>query len=103
MRTLSLSFQPTSAAHKFQHQPMGRRSSVILVFGLCCALLIASSAVTAYGINNPQGKIKHVIIVVQENRTPDNLFFCQQRAGGERWQRSSTRQPALRAVHDPSP
>ncbi|HEY6769702.1 MAG TPA: hypothetical protein VI386_33590 [Candidatus Sulfotelmatobacter sp.] len=42
------------------------------------ALLIfaAISAITAYGQDptNPQGKITNVIVIIQENRTVDNLF-----------------------------
>jgi phospholipase C len=32
------------------------------------------AATAAAQTNNPQGIIKHVIVIVQENRTPDNLF-----------------------------
>ncbi len=37
-------------------------------------LLSAISAVVAVGQGNPQGTIQHVIVIIQENRTPDFLF-----------------------------
>jgi phospholipase C len=37
-------------------------------------LLLALGATLAYA-TGPQGTIQHVIIVIQENRTPTNLFF----------------------------
>jgi phospholipase C len=37
-------------------------------------LLITLAATMASATDYPQGLIKHVIVVIQENRTPDNLF-----------------------------
>jgi len=38
-------------------------------------LLAALGAMVAYApANNTNGKIQHIIVIVQENRTPDNLF-----------------------------
>jgi hypothetical protein len=40
---------------------------------LALVLLLLSGGMLAYA-TGPQGTIKHVIIVIQENRTPTNLF-----------------------------
>jgi len=37
-------------------------------------LLTALTTTFAYSQTIPAGTFKHIIIVVQENRTPDNLF-----------------------------
>src|SRR6516225_4138833 len=63
-----------------------RRTAVVLSSGLlfatACFLLGfsggcggSSGSSQGTGTNNlPSGKIQHVIVIVQENRTPDNLF-----------------------------
>ncbi|HEY6764499.1 MAG TPA: hypothetical protein VI386_06985 [Candidatus Sulfotelmatobacter sp.] len=49
--------------------------------------LVALSAVSAIAAHaqepNLSGKIKHVIVVIQENRTPDFLFGSQQAVPGQ--------------------
>jgi phospholipase C len=45
-----------------------------LAIRLLLLSVVASTAAYAQNPASPQGKIQHVIIVVQENRTPDNLF-----------------------------
>lgn len=45
-------------------------------------LLVSFGAIVVHAqTNNPQGLIKHVIVVIQENRTPDNLFGAQNSSG----------------------
>jgi hypothetical protein len=44
--------------------------SVFLLFAVSLAAVLARAQ------GSPQGTIKHVIIVIQENRTPDNLFYA---------------------------
>jgi phospholipase C len=39
-----------------------------------CGLLLIATAAHAQAPTNPQGKVQHVIVVIQENRTVDNLF-----------------------------
>ena len=41
-------------------------------FALFSPVLLVATVAVAQSI--PQGTFKHIIIVVQENRTPDNLF-----------------------------
>lgn len=43
---------------------------------ICCLLLLLTIVIAAQGQGSPQGTIKHVIVVIQENRTPDNLFYA---------------------------
>jgi phospholipase C len=45
-------------------------------------LLIAPAATFALAQTIPAGTFKHIIIIVQENRTPDNLFGAAPRIGG---------------------
>jgi phospholipase C len=49
------------------------------------AVLLAATTATALYAQDPNlgGKIKHVIVVIQENRTPDNLFGSQQANPGQ--------------------
>jgi phospholipase C len=37
-------------------------------------LILTTTATLAYAQTGPNTPIKHVIVVIQENRTPDNLF-----------------------------
>jgi hypothetical protein len=41
---------------------------------LSALLLFGAAAATAQDPTGAQGKVQHVIVVIQENRTPDNLF-----------------------------
>jgi hypothetical protein len=43
-------------------------------FAIKTLLLLATLGATLAYAQGPQGTIQHVIIVIQENRTPDNLF-----------------------------
>lgn len=53
-----------------------RKSFAVLHLFLSLLVLLFFGARLAQAINHsPQGVIKHVIIVVQENRTPDSLFY----------------------------
>ena len=47
-------------------------------FAVTALLLLASTGAAFAQANPPQGLIQHVIIVIQENRTPTNLFFADQ-------------------------
>lgn len=56
---------------------MVRKASLSLLVLLLCAttlLLILNACGDGIVFNIPPGKIQHVVIIVQENRTPDNLF-----------------------------
>ena len=48
--------------------------SLLLIFNSCGG---SSSTQSSGGNPPPPGKIKHVVIIFQENRTPDNLFQDQ--------------------------
>jgi phospholipase C len=51
-----------------------RRASLNLATKFLLLSVVASTAAYAQSVASPQGTIQHVIIIVQENRTPDNLF-----------------------------
>jgi len=57
---------------------MGRAAFLCLfaLIALSCALLLGMNACGggAHGGHVPPGKAKHIVIIFQENRTPDNLF-----------------------------
>jgi phospholipase C len=42
--------------------------------GLCALFVLGSITAQAQDPTFAQGTVKHMIIVIQENRTPDNLF-----------------------------
>lgn len=47
----------------------------LLLLAACWLTLVATTP--AFAVNpSPQGVIKHVIVVIQENRTPDSLFYA---------------------------
>jgi phospholipase C len=41
---------------------------------LCLSVVLTATAAFSQKPASPQGKIQHVIVVIQENRTPDNIF-----------------------------
>src|SRR5437764_5577398 len=49
--------------------------ALLLVAVMLVLLPLNACGVGAFGI--PRGRIRHVVIIVQENRTPDNLFHDQ--------------------------
>jgi phospholipase C len=57
---------------------MGRAALlyVFLLGSACAAMLLGSNGCSSIPLQNPPGpsKIQHVVIIFQENRTPDNLF-----------------------------
>src|SRR5579871_6164980 len=53
---------------------MLRRGAVALAAALCVAGCNGSSTVVPPPSGGPSGKIKHVVVLVQENRSFDNIF-----------------------------
>lgn len=48
--------------------------SVLALFLFAIALLLGLNACGTGGFRIPGGKIHRVVVIVQENRSPDNLF-----------------------------
>lgn len=57
---------------------MGRAAllCLLLMGSACTAILLGTNGCSSGSFQNPyqESKIQHVVIVFQENRTPDNLF-----------------------------
>jgi phospholipase C len=53
-------------------------------FAAYSLLLISLAATFAYSQTNNIPQVQHVIVVIQENRTPDNLFQQDQNSGHQR-------------------
>ena len=72
MCTLPLRFRPATIFHNLKTRRVPGRSGAKVLIKICCLLLLSTIAATRVYAELPH--FEHIIIVIQENRTPDNLF-----------------------------